>query len=181
MATKTSKFAKKYARMLFNVTGVEKAATTLEHLKIIQHLVEADKQMKNFFMSPTISDEERLKGIDALAEKIGLSDELKKFLIYITERRAIVSLPDIIRHYTTLYYEKQRKAKATVISPVRFNGDYERRLLEALRKLTDREVEIEYVHDPDLIGGIVVKVGSTMYDSSIKGQLRLLKEELIKG
>jgi F-type H+-transporting ATPase subunit delta len=42
-------------------------------------------------------------------------------------------------------------------------------------------VDIEYVSDPTLLGGFIVKVGSTMYDSSIKGQLRLLKDELIKG
>ena len=45
----------------------------------------------------------------------------------------------------------------------------------------EREVDIEYVMDPSLLGGILVKVGSTMYDSSVKGQLRLLKDELIKG
>ena len=46
---------------------------------------------------------------------------------------------------------------------------------------TDPDVDMEYVMDPSLLGGILVKVGSTMYDSSVKGQLRLLKDELIKG
>jgi F0F1-type ATP synthase delta subunit len=50
-----------------------------------------------------------------------------------------------------------------------------------LKKLIDRDVDLETVLDPSLLGGVLVKVGSTMYDSSIKGQLRLLKDELIKG
>ena len=47
--------------------------------------------------------------------------------------------------------------------------------------MTSREVEVEFSEDPSLIGGVLIKVGSTMLDGSIKGQLRLLKEELIKG
>jgi F0F1-type ATP synthase delta subunit len=47
--------------------------------------------------------------------------------------------------------------------------------------LIERDVDIEFVLEPSLLGGVLVKVGSTMYDSSIKGQLRLLKDELIKG
>jgi F0F1-type ATP synthase delta subunit len=50
-----------------------------------------------------------------------------------------------------------------------------------LKKLTDRDLDIEYVMDPSLLGGIQVKVGSMIYDTSIKSQLRLLKNELIKG
>jgi F0F1-type ATP synthase delta subunit len=47
--------------------------------------------------------------------------------------------------------------------------------------MIDRDVDIEYVMDPSLLGGILVKVGSTMYDTSIKSQLRLLRDDLIKG
>jgi F0F1-type ATP synthase delta subunit len=55
------------------------------------------------------------------------------------------------------------------------------RLKGSLKKLINKDVDLDYVLDPSLLGGVLVKVGSTMYDSSIKGQLRLLKDELIKG
>lgn len=67
------------------------------------------------------------------------------------------------------------------MTPVEVTRDYEDRLKAALKKLIDRDVDVEYVLDPSLLGGVLVKVGSTMYDSSIRGQLRLLKDELIKG
>ncbi len=59
--------------------------------------------------------------------------------------------------------------------------NYEERLKASLKKMIEKDVDIEYVLDPSLLGGVLVKVGSTMYDSSVKGQLRLLKDELIKG
>jgi F0F1-type ATP synthase delta subunit len=64
---------------------------------------------------------------------------------------------------------------------VAIGTEYEGRLKESLKKLVDREIELEYVTDPSLLGGMLVKVGSTMYDGSVIGQLRLLKDELIKG
>jgi|Deesub1362A_J573_1020465.scaffolds.fasta_scaffold08259_3 ATP synthase F1 delta subunit len=178
MASKEKKYSKKYARMLFNVTGTEKAEETIHILSAIESLVETNKEIRNFFLSPLVSEEEREKAISEMASKTGMSEEVKKFIIFLASKRAIMALPDIIRHYTAIYFDRQRKTKATVITPVMFDGDYEKRLIESLRKLTDREVEIEYLHDPELIGGIVIKVGSTMYDGSIRGQLELLKEKL---
>ncbi len=67
------------------------------------------------------------------------------------------------------------------MTPIEISRDRENTLKASLKKMTDRDVDMEYVIDPSLLGGILVKIGSTMYDTSIKGQLRLLKDELIKG
>ena len=179
MASKEKKYAKRYARMLFNVTGTEKAEETIQILSSLDSLVETNKEMRNFFLSPLVSEEEREKAISDMASKSGISEEVKKFIIFLASKRAIMALSDIIRHYTAIYFDRQRKTKATVITPIMFDGDYEKKMIESLQKLTGREVEIEYLHDPELIGGIVIKVGSTMYDGSIRGQLELLKEKLI--
>ncbi len=178
MAKGAKKSAKRYARMLFNLTGAEKAEETIDILTQLADIIEENKEVKNFFYSPLVSPEERSKAIEAVAERFGFSEDLKKFIIYISNLKAMDALRDIIRHYTNIYYERQRKTKATVITPIKFNGKYEERLVEALKKLTQREVELEYIYDPELLGGIVVKVGSTMYDSSLRGQLNLLKEQL---
>ncbi|HEB75483.1 MAG TPA: ATP synthase F1 subunit delta [Nitrospirae bacterium] len=181
MAGKEKKSAKKYARMLFNVTGVETAERAMAELSIVNELMGASKEIRNFFISPLFDEDERRRTIEGLAERLGFCSEVKRFLVFIAQRKAVSALPDIIRHFMNIYFEKKRKAKATVVTPFRFDGEYEERLVASLRKLTGRDVDVEYVYDPELIGGIVVKVGSTMYDSSLKGQLRLLKEELIKG
>lgn len=181
MAGKKKKFAKKYAKMFFNTTGVDMAERAITELNIINDLMGGSKEIKNFFLSPLFGEEERRKTIEGLSEKLDFSEETRKFLVFISQHKAVSALPDIIRHFENIYFEKKKKAKATVITPFKFNGKYEDRLVASLRKLTGRDVDIEYLYDPELLGGIVVKVGSTMYDSSLRGQLRLLKEELLKG
>jgi len=104
-----------------------------------------------------------------------------KFILHIAEVGVIVALADIIRIATTIYLERKKKAKAVVMTPIAISADRENTLKASLKRLTDRDVDLEYIIDPSLFGGILVKIGSTMYDTSIKGQLRLLKDELIKG
>ncbi|OGW70806.1 MAG: hypothetical protein A2484_08705 [Nitrospirae bacterium RIFOXYC2_FULL_44_7] len=101
--------------------------------------------------------------------------------MHLSEFRIIAALPEIIKIAAAIYLEKKKRAKAVVLTPIEINKDYEERLKRSLKKLTERDVDIEVVMEPALLGGILVKVGSTMYDTSIKGQLRLLKDELIKG
>ena len=89
-------------------------------------------------------------------------------------------MKEIIAYTINLYNDKQKKATAVVISPVSLDKGYTDRLKVALKNLIDRDVDIENEVDPSLLGGFVVRVGSTIYDSSVKGQLRLLKSELMR-
>lgn len=181
MATKRSRQAKKYARMLLNAVGLEEAEKVIAQVSVLSQAIEEEKELKNFFMSPSVSDEELDRGIEAIAQRIGASEPLKKFLSFVARKRLMGIIDEILRIYTQMYYDRSRKARAVVKSVVPLNGGVTERLRVALQKITGRDVEIEFVQDPELLGGILVQVGSTMYDNSLKGQLRLLKEELIKG
>lgn len=181
MATKKARQAKKYARMLLNTVGLEEAEKVIAHLTVIAQAMEEQRQLRNFFMSPSVSDEELEQGVDAISQKIGASEALKRFLSFVAKKRLMGIIGDILRIYTQMYYDRSRKAKAVVTAVVPLNGGVSERLRAALQKITGRDVELEFRQDPELLGGMVVQVGSTMYDNSLKGQLRLLKEEIIKG
>ena len=103
-----------------------------------------------------------------------------RFVLSLSANAAVSSLPAVIQALTALYLERMKKAKAMVVTPVDTGGKYDDVLKSSLKRLTGRDIDIEYVIDPSLLGGVLVKVGSTMYDSSIKGQLRLLKDDLVK-
>ncbi len=181
MAEREKRLARRYARMLFNATGLEGAEEALQNLTVVNELIESSREIKNFFVSPLIGEAERNGAIEEVCRRIGLAREVRRFLLFMAKRRAVHVLSEVIRHFTAIYLEKKRKVKATVITPLRFNGGYEARLVESLKRLTGRDVDVEYLYDPDLLGGVVVKVGSTMYDSSLIGQLNLLKEEMLRG
>ncbi len=172
--------AKRYANALLRNVGIENAPQAITEINAVSNLMVKSKEFKSLLINPQFTSEEREKVIKQIADRIKLSENTVKFIIYLSEVGVILFLPEIIRIATNLYLEKKRKAKAIVMTPIEIGKDYENTLRSSLKKVTDRDVDIEYVMDPSLLGGILIKIGSTMYDTSIKGQLRLLKDELIK-
>lgn len=178
---KPVKQAKRYAKMFINVVGMEGAAQALAELTLIEQLMIRSSGFRSLLLNPGFSQAEKEGAIRKVAERAKISDRVTKFVVYLTGSRLIAALSEILRRATEIYLEKKKQAKAVVFTPVEVAKGYEERLKVSLKKLVDRDVEIEYVIDSSLLGGVLVKVGSTMYDSSVKGQLRLLKDELIKG
>jgi F-type H+-transporting ATPase subunit delta len=178
---KPVKQAKKYAKTFMSVVGIEEMPKALVELGVVDTLMQKSTEFRSLLVNPGFSAEERGKAFQQVAAKAGLSEKVVKFIMHITEIGVIRALSDILKIATALYLERMRRAKAVVMTPVEVGKDYEARLKASLKKLIERDVDIEYVIDPSLLGGVLVKVGSTMYDSSVKGQLRLLKDELIKG
>ncbi len=178
---KPVKQAKKYAKTLISVVGIEDMPKALTEIGMVVDLMHKSREFSSLLVNPGFTDAERNRAFQQVAAKAGLSEKVVKFVMYLTGLKVVAALPDILKIATTLYLEKKRRAKAVVMTPVEVSRNYEERLKASLKKLIERDVDIEYVLDPSLLGGVLVKVGSTMYDSSVKGQLRLLKDELIKG
>ena len=175
------KEAKRYAKALLDTVGIENAPQALRELQMINDLMVQNEEFKNLLANPQFSLEEREAVIKQIAAKLKLSDNIVKFILHLSEIMLILQLSEIIRIAVNLYLEKKKRAKAVVMTPIEVSKDYENRLKSSLEKMIDKSVDIEYVIDPSLLGGVLIKVGSTMYDTSVKGQLRLLKDELIKG
>lgn len=178
---KPVKEAKKYAKMFLNVTGIEEAPKALTELAAIEAAMARSREFRSMLLNPGFSQADKENVLKQVAAKMKLSDTVLKYVTYLTGMGLMGALPQIIRAATAIYLEKMKRAKATVLTPVELTKGHEDRLRASLKKMIERDVDIEVVHDPSLLGGVLVKVGSTMYDSSIKGQLRLLKDELIKG
>ncbi|MDH4231595.1 MAG: ATP synthase F1 subunit delta [Nitrospirota bacterium] len=178
---KPVKEAKKYAKMFIGIVGIEEAPKALAELSLVDALMAKSKEFRSLLVNPGFSAAEKENGLKQVAARLSLSDKMLRFVSHLTQTGVITALSDVIKAATVLYMEKKKKAKATVLTPVEISAKHEERLKASLKKLIEKDVDIEFVMDPSLLGGILVKVGSTMYDSSLKGQLRLLKDELIKG
>jgi ATP synthase F1 delta subunit len=178
---KPVKQANRYAKALLRNIGIENAPQALTELISVSDLMVKSKEFRSLLVNPRFTTDERAGIIKSVSERLKLSESTVKFILHIAEVGVIVALADIIRIATTIYLERKRKAKAVVMTPIAISADRENTLKASLKRLTDRDVDLEYIIDPSLFGGILVKIGSTMYDTSIKGQLRLLKDELIKG
>ena len=178
---KPVKEAKKYAKMFISIVGIEEAPKALAELALIDALMTKSKEFRSLLVNPGFSAIEKETGMKQVAARLSLSDKMLRFVSHLTQTGVITALSDVIKAATVIYLERKKRAKATVLTPVEISAKHEERLKASLKKLIEKDVDIEFVMDPSLLGGILVKVGSTMYDSSLKGQLRLLKDELIKG
>ena len=177
---KPTRQANRYAKALLRSVSIENIPQSLAELVSVNDLMVRSKEFRSLLINPRFTPEERSNVIKSLSERLKLSEYTVKFILHLSEVGVIIALPDIIRIATNLYLEKKKQARAVVMTPIQISKDNENILKASLKKVTDKDVEVEYVIDPSLLGGILIKMGSTMYDTSIKGQLRLLKDALIK-
>ena len=177
---KRQQAVKRYAKMFLNSMGIDDMPKALEELSAVNGLMQKSKEFRGLLENPRFTREEKEKGVNEISERVKLSGSTVKFILYLSEHLVIASLDGLIQIVTAMYLEKKKKAKAIVVTPVDTQKKYEETLKSSLKQITGRDVDIEYVVDPSLLGGVLVKVGSSMYDSSIRGQLRLLRDDLIK-
>lgn len=176
-----AKQASRYAKALLRNIELENIPQALAELVAVNDLMTASKEFRSLLVNPLFTADERTQVCKQLSIKLKLSDYIVKFVLHLAEVGVVKALPDIIRTATSLYLEKKKKAKAVIMTPLPLRKEQENKLRDSLKKVTDRDLDIEYAIDPSLLGGVLIRIGSTMYDTSIKGQLRLLKDELIKG
>jgi ATP synthase F1 delta subunit len=130
---------------------------------------------------PVFDKAEIKKALSYISKKIGATPQVGKYMEYLYEEKALGSLPEIVDAINAMYLEILKRSKAIVTSPQPVAKKYDAVLKRSLKKVTGRDIDIEYVVDPSLLGGVRIRIGSTMYDSSIKSQLGLLRDKFIEG
>lgn len=113
---------------------------------------------------------------DALEGKVGATT--LKFLELLVDKKRFELMVMIAANFAKLAAEKRGSAKAHVRTAAPLSSDAQRQLAEKLKKFTGKDIELDVKEDPELIGGIAVKIGDWVLDSSLRGQLRRLKESL---
>jgi len=172
---------KRYARMFFNTVGAEAVPGAINELTMVSEIMSRSREFRGLLENPLFKRDEREGVMKRLSERLRLSEETVRLIVYLSEQRMITALPELINAVAAIYLDRKKRARALVKTPIDINMRYDERLRAVLKNLTGRDVDIEYVVEPSLIGGVMIRVGSTLYDSSIKGQLGLLKDELVKG
>jgi len=175
-----NQIAKKYSRAFLNNVEISQVSDVIEELKAFSGLVDANRKLKQLFAGQIFSEDEKGRALSAIFPSLKFSSNTEKFLKMVVIQGHLAAIREIITASIAAYNERQKKATAVVISSVPLDKNYTDRLKTALKAMTKKEIDIESQVEPSLLGGFIVKVGSTIYDSSLKGQLRLLRAELMK-
>ena len=178
---KKIKGVKRYAKQFLSAVDLNEVPQGIEQLNAIANLIEKDESFRNLMVSPVFSADEIGRIISYLSVKLKMSGKASKYLQYLVDASAIGALSEIVIAIQSQYFEIKKRSKAVVTTSVQVGRDYAAQLSESLKRVAGGDIDLEFVLDPSLLGGVTIKIGSTMYDSSIKGQLGLLKDKLIKG
>ena len=175
-----NQLAKRYSRALLNSIDIADVPVVVGEFKAFADLIGKNRQLRLLFGGQIFSESEKRKAFDALSPRLKFNEGTEKFLRLIIIQGHLPAINEIIAATIDSYNEKQKMATATVVSSVALDKKYIDRLKTALGRMTDREITVENRIDESLLGGFIVKVGSTIFDSSVKGQLRLLRAELLR-
>jgi F-type H+-transporting ATPase subunit delta len=172
----------RYARALAAVISEQKldVAATQGQLNDFADTLEASAELREVLGDPSIPEPQKLKVLDAIAEKAGMSRTVRNFIAVIAHHQRLHELRQMVGAYAAIADEQSSVAEAEIVSAQPLD-DNSRQLLEAnIRKLTGTsQVHVTYSEDKTLLGGAVVTVGSTVYDGSIRAQLQQLKARLV--
>ncbi|MEM6537460.1 MAG: F0F1 ATP synthase subunit delta [Pseudomonadota bacterium] len=179
MATRFSKASDRYAGALFDLAQEQGALEAIEaDIKALQTMMSSSSEFLSFLKSPVYDAEEKSAAISAIAEKAKFNVLTGNFLKLIAQNRRLFALDEMSAAFLARLSEHRGEVSAEAISAGPLNDDQTKRLRGEIERYLGKAVNLTTSVDPDLLGGIVVKVGSMMVDSSLRAKLARLKTKL---
>ena len=172
--------ASTYARAFADVVLSEKldAQRATEELRGIAALLAESSDLRRVWENPAIPAEQKRGLLDAIAKRDGTEKIVRNLVAVLIDHRRVKYLDAVIQQLEKELDARLGFAEAQITS-VRELGDPEKRGLESqIGKLTGKKVRAKFGQDSSLLGGVVVRIGSTIYDGSVKGQLEKIREAI---
>jgi F-type H+-transporting ATPase subunit delta len=172
--------AERYAGALVDVALEKKQADQVkQELAAFASMVRESAELHAFLSNPSIARASKHAAIEELVTRMGASRTLRNYLFVIVDQRRAGMLLEIEQAFSAILDARQGITQATVTSAADLTADERAELDAALAKLTGKKVQAQFDTDPALIGGAVVRIGSTIYDGSVRAQLDRLRARMI--
>ncbi len=169
-----------YGRALADVVFEKKldGGKILAELRTLSALLHANPDLRRVWENPAIAAEQKRGVLDAIATREGISQPVRNFVAIVIDHRRMHFFDAIVKQLQQELDVRMGFAEAEVTS-FRDLSEAEKRLLEAqLGKLTGKKVRARYSRDAAILGGAIVRVGSTIYDGSVLGQLEKVRDQI---
>jgi F-type H+-transporting ATPase subunit delta len=178
-----SVFAARYARALADVVLESKLnpAEVLQQLNDFAATFAGSKELREVLLNPSLPTAKRVAILDAVNRRIGCGPKVRNFLAVLISRERLAALNEIVEEYRIEMNRRLEISDAEVLT-ARPLLDQERAKLEReVTELAGTRVNATFLEDKSLIGGAIVRIGSTIYDGSVRGRLERLKERLVSS
>lgn len=174
-----SNISKRYARAFFEIAEEEKKLEQYYgELRQFSSIIAGNKDLGGFLANPIFEQDSKKKVLEQIIGKLSLSPMTINFLKLLIDKKRIDVLSDIEIGYRQLMDESLQKLRVSVKSAFPLSSDMQNYIMSNLEKMTGKKVEVTVESDKGLLGGIVIGVGDTLYDGSIKSQLNNMRNLL---
>lgn len=175
--------ATRYARALLDVAVAASASDPARIARDLSSLATAigeHAELRRAFTDPRVPTAARISLVRALAQRAGADESVERLLVLLAERGRLELLPTIaqVYHERLLAHRKVVHAHITTAAPL--STERADALRQSLSHVTGKDVQVEVAVDPALIGGVVARIGSTVYDGSIRTQLQKVRQQLVE-
>ena len=174
--SKVSNVGDRYAQALFDLASDEKQAPAIEaDLKSLKAAIRDSRDLRVLLQSPSFSADDKGKGLAAIAAKARFKPTTQKFLGLLAANGRAAALPEVIEGFERLAAAARGAISAEVVTAIPLSSAQAKGVAQALRQALGKDPEITTRVDPAILGGIKVKVGSRLFDASLKSKLDSLK------
>ncbi len=150
-------------------------------LRAFAQETEDSPDLRNVLTSPSVSLARKRAVISRIAELQGASRIVRNFLLVLSDHRRLDALTDVASAFESIIDERLGFARASIQSAEALRPEQQDTLVRKISEMTGKSVRPTYTVNPDLVGGVVVNVGSKVYDGSVRGQLAALERRLVTG
>jgi len=174
--------AERYSLALYELASENNVISQVEdQSSSILNLISSSKDFSNLIKDPTNNQEDLLKVINIISENNKLETLLKNFLSFLVIKRRFFYVEQILKSFIETCSQKRGELKAELKSAKELSSDEISKITDELTKNFSSKIKLNYKHDESLIGGLIVQVGSTMVDTSIKNKLQQIENRMIEA
>jgi F-type H+-transporting ATPase subunit delta len=171
--------AGRYATALFDLAREANAIDAVKaDLDRFDALIAASADFARLVRSPVFSADEQLQALSAVLDRVGISGLPSQFLKLVTTNRRLFAVRDMVRAYRELVAQYKGEATAEVTVAEEIKDDHAAALRDALKAASGKDISLNVKIDPAIIGGLVVKLGSRMVDSSLRTKLNAIRHAM---
>ena len=174
--------AERYSLALFELSEENNLLSQIEdQSSSILNLIDQSEDFSNLIKDPTTSQEDLLKVINTISENNKFESLFKNFLSFLIQKRRFFFIERILKSFIEICSRKRGELKAELKSAKELSNEEIVKITEELTKNFSSKIKLNYKHDESLIGGLVMQVGSTMVDTSIKNKLQQIENRMIEA
>ena len=171
-----------YSQALFELASEENIIIDIENQVFsILELINKSSDFNDLIKDPTNKIEDQLKVIETISNQFKFSELLKKFLSFVVSKRRFFYIEKILKDFVSICSNSRGEIQAELFAAKSLNENEINKIKNELESNFGSNIKLKYKNDPSLIGGLIIKVGSTMIDTSIKNKLQQIEKKMIEA